>query len=122
MIPGSRPTSSLPRHSDFDPLSQNGTSTSQNGQISQTLLHDNNPNIRRLGRIARLTDHIHSDAIPAFAFLEREVAAQLEIQRVVLARFGELGLLDDAPADVQLRGLRVEIGFCHADCERGVDS
>lgn len=40
---------------------------------------------------------------------------------MVLPDFGELGLLDDAPADVQLRRLRVEIRLRHADRERRVD-
>lgn len=113
------------RHLDF--LLQDRLELADEADMGHSLLHHDG---HRLGSsipsfIHRIAQHIDRHTVPSHAFAlrahlfhQREVAIQLQIQRVMLPNPRMLRLVHDLTRDVQLRTLRVKVEVLDSDLQR----
>lgn len=109
---------SFPRNGHLNLLLQNRLKLPNKTYMSKTLLHHNSHSLRPPfpAVINRIFKHLNGDTIPshplavrAYFLFKREVAIQLQIQRMVLANLGVLRFVHNLATHMQLGKLRVEI-------------
>lgn len=90
-------------------LPVDGAVGGQHRDVGETLLHHHCPYVGAFHGVAGFADEVLGYAVPAFFFLEGEVAVQFQVEGVELAYFGVLCFLGNAAGYVQLGGLGVEV-------------
>ena len=78
-----QPTFPFPRYRNLNPLPQDGLMLRDETYIRHALAHDDGPQLGPALRLARLLQHLQRHAVPPIPLLQRKLAVELEVQRVV---------------------------------------
>lgn len=109
----------LARDADFDALAQDGLVLGDHADVCCAFAEDDSPELCAALGLRRLLQHLERHAVPSVGLFDRELAVELEVERVVLPQLDMFVLGRDLPRDVQLA--RPDVEVCAGDGDGEVE-